>query len=72
MGLRVELVSVRWDGVEGATGYEIRVGGKTVATAGGKARSTRVSVTGESVITVVDLPGRRVEQELRFSQEDAT
>lgn len=72
MGLRISLVDVKWDGVEGATSYEIRVNGKPVATAGAKARKSRVSVTDATVISVVDLPNKRVIQELRLSQEDGT
>lgn len=72
MGLRVELLSVRWDGVVGATGYEIQVDGKAVSTAGPRARVTRVAVDDATRVTVVDLPMRSVEQEITFSQGDAT
>jgi hypothetical protein len=68
MTIQVYLVNIRWEGVEGATGYEIRKDGVKVATAGSKARTTRVSVDDKTVVEVVDLPTRSVTQTVDFSQ----
>lgn len=71
MGLKITLVNVRWFGVVGATGYEIQVDGKKVATAGARARTSRVAVDDATRVTVIDLPKRSLEQELVFSQDEA-
>ena len=65
---RVTLLHVRWDGVPGATGYEIAVNGAKVATAGARARTSKLSVSDISLIVVTDLPARSVEQVLDFKQ----
>lgn len=72
MGLRISLATVAWDGVVGATGYEIRVDNKPVATAGAQTRSARVKVaqSGPTEVTVTDLPSRTVEQYLQVTQSD--
>jgi len=57
------LVNLRWDSVPGATGWEILVDGVRVATAGARARTTKVGVkTGTKTVSVIDLPGRTSEQ----------
>jgi len=64
----IYLAYIRWEGVEGATGYEIWKDGVRVSTAGPKARTTRVSVDDATVVTIVDLPARSREQTIDFAQ----
>lgn len=70
MAARITLATVRWDGIVGATGYEIRVNGVAVATAGARARTSRVSVSDATTIEVVDLPERGLAQTLVLTQAD--
>lgn len=67
--IRVTLVNVRWEPVEGATGWEIRKDGVKVATAGAKARTTRMSVDEQTLLEVVDLPARSRTQSIEFGQQ---
>lgn len=68
MAAAVTLLRIRWDGVPGATGYEIVVDGRRVATTGPKARTTNVSVGQATKVAVVDLPARSLSQTVEFSQ----
>lgn len=68
MAARITLATVRWDGVPGATGYEIRKDGNYATTAGQKARTTRVSVDEATLIEVIDLPNRTLVQALDLTQ----
>lgn len=65
------LYSFKWDPVAGATGWEIQIDGRKVATAGAKARSTRVKAPAEGTmrVAIVDLPGRTTRQEIEFVNE---
>jgi hypothetical protein len=65
-------INLRWEKVEGATGYEIRKDGVKVATAGQNARTTRVSVDADTLVEVVALPAREVVQTVEFSQEEVS
>ena len=68
--IRATLVNLRWEGVTGATEYEIQVDGVKVSTAGPNARTTRVSVNdGEHVVSVVDLPARSKTQKITVDYE---
>lgn len=67
----VTLIGIRWIGVSGAKGYEIKVDGKVVATTGPKARSSRVSVSAATKIEITDLPARSFAQLVDFSQVDS-
>lgn len=67
----VKSLGIRWAGVEGVTGYEIKVNDKVVSTTGAKARTTRVVVDGPTKIEIIDLPERSLVQTLDFSQEDS-
>ena len=69
MTVRVSLVTVHWEPVAGATGYEISVNGAKVATAGVKARSSKLSVGEDTLISVVDLPARSLSQQVHFEQK---
>lgn len=63
-------VYLRWEGVPGATGYQIVIDGVAVATAGQKARTTRVSVKdGKHTVQIVDLPARSAPQEIDLNYE---
>lgn len=68
MTARLTYAIVRWDYVPGATGYEIRKDGVRVATAGQKARTSRVSVDEATLIEVIDLPNRTLVQALDLTQ----
>ena len=71
MALRATLLHVRWDAVAGATGYEITVDGTRVATAGPRARTTRLSVKdGNHTIAIIDLPNRTLTQEIDLEYAD--
>ncbi len=71
MALTPFLVSLRWTPVVGATGYEILIDGKKIATAGAAAKSTRVSVgDGVKVVEVIDLPHRSSIQSLSIDSEE--
>lgn len=68
----VMLLTIRFDGVPGATGYEIRKDGRVVSKTGANARQTRISVgTAATKISVIDLPARSLEQIVDFSQVQA-
>jgi hypothetical protein len=71
MALKIVQVKVQWDGVVGATSYEIRKDGVKVATAGKAARFSQVSVDDDTKIEVVSLPNKMV-QECDFKQADGT
>lgn len=66
----VRLVHLRWEPVEGASGYEIRVDGKPVATTGPRARTTKVSVGERTLIEIVDLPERSLVQAVDLVQSE--
>lgn len=63
--------SLRWDSVPHAvSGWEIQINGAKVATAGARARTTRLSAKpGKMTVKVVDLPGRFTEQVAEFVSE---
>lgn len=67
MTLKLNLVTLRWDGVAGATQYEIQLDGVKVAVAGSKARSTKITIPEgtEHRVTIKALPSGDV-QEARF------
>lgn len=71
MTARITLVTVRWDGVPGASGWEILRDGVKVATAGQKARTTRVAVDDNTRVEIVDLPARTLVQEVVLTQVTA-
>lgn len=71
MALAPYLIYVRWQPVEGATGYELRIDGNVVATAGPKARTTRFAVKpGVDILEVLDLPNRAVSQRLNVNYQE--
>ena len=69
MPMRVTLVHVRWDAVPGATGYAIHVDGKRVATAGPRARTTRVTVDDATLLEILPLPALKPVQAIELTQE---
>lgn len=71
MAARIEYATVRWDSVPGATSWEIVKDGAVVATAGAKARTTRVLVDESTLIEIIDLPARTTIQALDLSQMQA-
>lgn len=66
----VTLVHLRWQPVEGATGYEIKVNGTRVATTGPRARTTKLSVGASTKVEIVDLPHRKNPRTLEFAQRE--
>lgn len=68
MTARITLVTIRWDGVPGATGWEIVLDGTRKVQAGQKVRTTRVSVDDATRIEVWDLPNRTTVQEVNLTQ----
>lgn len=63
--IRATLLHLSWEGVTGATEYEIQVDGVKVSTAGANARTTKVSVRdGKHTVAVVDLPSRSRTQKI--------
>lgn len=64
----IYLVHIRWEGVPGATSYQILVDGKAVAKAGAKARTTKVSVDDATLVEIIDLPARSRIQAIDLSQ----
>lgn len=65
--IQVTLVNLRWEPVEGTTLWEIRKDGVKVATAGAKARTTRVSVDDKTLVEIVALPSGDI-QAIDFGQ----
>jgi hypothetical protein len=65
----VTSITVRWDGVQGATGYEIRKNGVAIGTRGPRARTHSLPVEGTTKMEIVDLPARSSVQEVNFQQE---
>ena len=66
--IQVAEVKVRWVGVSGATGYEVRKDGVVVGTRGKLARTTSIKVDDKTVVEIIDLPTRSVTQTVDFSQ----
>lgn len=64
----VYLAYIRFEKIDGATGYEIWKDGVQVSTAGPKASTTRVSVDDQTIVKIVDLPDRTKEQIVDFTQ----
>lgn len=61
-------VKIRWDGVPGATGYQIVVDDQPVAKTGAKARTTLVKVTaGEHTVRIADLPAHSTTQAINLN-----
>jgi len=58
MTLLTRLVNLRWEAVAGSTAYEIRLDGQKVATAGPRARTTRITIPAGSshTVAIVALP----------------
>lgn len=69
MAAKIEHAIIRWDSVPGATGWEIRKDGAAVATAGMRARTTKVLVDESTLVEIVDLPARTTTQALLLTQE---
>lgn len=65
-------VKVRWDGFDGASGYEIRKDGEVVGTRGPKARTTSLSVDDKTLVEVRALPSGTVLGSVDFSQVTVT
>jgi hypothetical protein len=66
--MNVVEVKVRWDGLAGATGYEVVKDGVVVGTKGKLARTTSVKVDAQTVVEVRALPSHTVVGSVDFSQ----
>jgi len=69
--MQVVEVKVRWEGLAGATGYEVVKDGVVVGTRGSKARTTVLQVDDSTVVEVRALPTRTVVGTVDFSQVTA-
>lgn len=64
----IYLAYIRWEGVEGATGYQIRIDGKPVSKTGPRARTTKVRVDEATLVEIVDLPAESRVQTVDLTQ----
>lgn len=67
MTLRTQLVNLAWDAVAGSSGYDILLDGRKVASAGPRARTTKITIPEglEHLVTIKAQPSGKV-QEAKF------
>jgi hypothetical protein len=69
--MQVVEVKVRWEGLAGATGYQVVKDGVVVGTRGPKARTTSLNVDDSTLVEIRALPSGTVVGTVDFSQVTA-